>query len=486
MLFNDFFYLLPEFILSLGFFFLLLLGLSKRFNYQYINKYIIFLLIIVWILQLYMPNLQTTFCLGAFYYDEGIKYIKLIILLITILYFIVSTPYFINQKLISHEISIIILIATFGLMLLTMSYSFLTLYITLEIVSLSFYILAITQRNSYFSNEASLKYFILGAIASGFILLGMSYIYSIFGSLNFGQITILLINTSFDITINKLTCLTSISFILVGLFFKLGVAPFHAWLPDVYEGTPTNITLFFATAPKLVFLSILYRLFFDLFYQNLAFHFSEFFLFFALFSIIIGTFSAIKQKKIKRLLAFSSINHMGFILINFAFNDLDSITVIIYYSLIYILMSIIFWTILISLYIDNKPIKYITDLTGIFQQNKLWGFIISFNILSMAGIPPFAGFFIKYAVFINLITHHSYLISIIIVICSVISSVYYLRIIKTIFFDEKPKKIIKIKSKINSILIIFFSLILIIFLFLTNSIYQEIYWLMVKIFISIH
>jgi NADH-quinone oxidoreductase subunit N len=235
----------------------------------------------------------------------------------TICYFFLTKNYIINQKITFFENSILILIATFGLMLFSMSYHLITLYLTIEVQSLCFYILTMSQRNSILSVEASLKYFILGSIASSFILLGSSFIYGLLGTLNFGQIYLILSNITFLDNIAFLNaCSISFLFIFIGLFFKIGAAPFHLWLPDVYEGAPTNITLFFATVPKLAFLSILIRFIFDVL-GDISIFFSNIFLIISILSILIGSFASVQQVKIKRLLAYSSISHIGFILLGF-------------------------------------------------------------------------------------------------------------------------------------------------------------------------
>ncbi len=262
---------------------------------------------------------------GALYIDNLTQFIKIILIITTIFCYIIQTNYIIKQKIFFFEINILILIALLGLMLLVSSYNFITLYLAVELQSLSFYILTASKRKSPFAVEAALKYFILGSIASSFILFGSSLIYGVFGSLNFGNIFLILSNIYYLDNLDLIIgALNGFLFILIGLFFKIGAAPFHFWLPDVYEGAPNNVTAFFAIVPKIAFIGILIRFIFDILI-DISFFFENLFIVSALLSLFIGVLSSLQQKKIKRLLAYSSISHVGFILIGFTSNLLDSI-----------------------------------------------------------------------------------------------------------------------------------------------------------------
>ena len=347
------------------------------------------------------------------------------------------------------------LIALLGLMLLISSNHFITLYLAIELQSLSFYILTSTQKKSILSIEAGLKYFILGSIASGFILYGSSIIYALTGSLNFNHIFLILSNINFIENINILISLSyGFIFILVGLVFKLGAAPFHFWLPDVYEGAPNNISSFFAIVPKIAFVGILIRLFFDVFFY-ISYFFELFFYILAFFSMLIGALSALQQKKIKRLLAYSSISHVGFILIGFTSNMLNNIPFILLYIIIYIITSINLWTSYLSLNINHKPIKYLTDLSNIYTINQLLSVIIILNIFSLAGIPPLAGFFSKLFIFFSAIKNNYFSLVFFCIFISIISSFYYLKIIKIIYFEKIIRKMYIYQiNKVQSIILI--------------------------------
>ena len=460
--YNNFELIIPEFFLTTILLILLLFGVfyKKNQNIQKIliikniTTIIIYLLLILLILTLNIPNISNNLLNGVLLVNNFTQFIKVILILSTIICFLIQKKYLIQQKINSYEINILMLIALLGLMLLISSNHFITLYLSIELQSLSFYILTSTQKKSVLSVEAGLKYFILGSIASGFILYGCSIIYVIIGSLNFNHIFLTLSNINF---IDNIDILMSLSygfiFILIGLVFKIGAAPFHFWLPDVYEGAPNNISSFFAIVPKIAFIGILIRLFFDVFF-HISYFFELFFYVIAFFSMLIGALSSLQQKKIKRLLAYSSISHVGFILIGFTSNMLNTIPFILLYIIIYIITSINLWTSYLSLNINHKPIKYLTDLSNIYTINKLLAFIIILNIFSLAGIPPLAGFFSKLFIFFSAIKNNYFSLVFFGIFISIISSFYYLKIIKIIFFEKILRKLYISKiSKLQSIVL---------------------------------
>jgi|LakMenEpi03Aug12_release.lakeMendotaPanAssembly.Ray.scaffolds.fasta_scaffold259647_2 NADH-quinone oxidoreductase subunit N len=460
--YNNFNILIPEFFITLIILFFLLFGtFYKNINSKKIliiktlNNLIIFLLLITLILMFNIQNISITLMNGVLFCDNLTQYIKSILIICTIICYIIQSNYIIQQKIFLFEINILILISLLGLMLLVSSYNFITLYLAIELQSLSFYILTASKKKSPLAVEAALKYFILGSIASSFILYGSSIIYGTCGSLNFGNIYLILSNIYFLENINLIIgILIGFLFILVGIFFKIGAAPFHHWLPDVYEGSPNNITSFFAITPKIAYIGILIRFLFDILI-DISFFFETIFYICAILSMLIGSLSSIQQKKIKRLLAYSSISHIGFILIGFTSNLLDSIPYILLYIFIYIIMNINLWTSYLSLNINNKPVKYLTDLSNLFNLNKLFSFIIILNIFSMCGIPPLAGFFSKLFLFISAIKAKYFGLIFFSILISILSSFYYLRIIKIIFFEKINKKLfINQIPKLNSIILI--------------------------------
>jgi NADH-quinone oxidoreductase subunit N len=446
---NNFEILIPEFFLITILLSLLLFGVFYKNDKNYekilitktINSIIIYMLFILLILTLNIDNISNNIMNGVLVINNFTQFIKVILILSTIVCFLIQEKYLIQQKINSYEINILMLISLLGLMILISSNHFISLYLAIELQSLSFYILTASQKRSIISIEAALKYFILGSIASGFILFGCSILYGIIGSLNFNSTFIFISNIDFLKNTNLLFgIIYSLIFITSGILFKIGAAPFHFWLPDVYEGAPNNVTSFFAIVPKIAFIGILIRFFFDIFF-NISFFFELFFYIISLFSMVIGALSALQQKKIKRLLAYSSISHVGFIFIGFTSNLLNNIPFILLYVIIYIITSINLWTSYISLNINHKPIKYLTDLSNIFTINNLIAAIIIINIFSLAGIPPLAGFFSKLFIFFSAIKNNYFSLVFFGIIISVISSFYYLKIIKIIYFEKIVRKL---------------------------------------------
>ena len=476
--YNNFELLIPEFFITLIILFFLLFGtFYKNINnkkiliIKTINNLIIFLLLFTLLLMFNTQNISMTLMNGALFIDNLTQFIKSILIICTILCYIIQTNYIIKQKMFSFEINILILISLLGLMLLVSSFNFITLYLAVELQSLSFYILTASKRKSPLAVEAALKYFILGSIASSFILFGSSLIYGVFGSLNFGNIFLILSNIYYIDNIDLIIgALNGFLFIFIGLFFKIGAAPFHFWLPDVYEGAPNNVTAFFEIVPNIAFIGILIRFVFDILIDISSF-FEIIFYISAISSMFIGSLAALQQKKIKRLLAYSSISHVGFILIGFTSNLLESIPYILLYIVIYIVMSINLWTSYLSLVINKKPIKYLTDLSNLFTFNKILAFIIVLNVFSMSGIPPLAGFFSKLFLFITAIKAQYFGLIFFSILVSILSSFYYLRMIKIIFFEKVSKKLfIDQISKLNSIILVINTQILLFFFFCPNII----------------
>ena len=474
---NNFEILIPEFFLTTILLFLLLFGVffKKKKNQEILiiknlNTITIYLLLIILILIFNIKDISNNVMNGVLLINSFTQYIKIILVLCVIICFLIQKKYIIHQKINFFEINILMLISLLGLMILISSNHFITLYLAIELQSLSFYILTASQKKSVLSVEASLKYFILGSIASSFILFGCSLLYNITGSLNFNHIFLVLSNINF-LENNEilLSIIYSVIFIFIGILFKIGAAPFHFWLPDVYEGAPNNITAFFSIVPKITFIAVLIRFVFDIFY-HISFFLEFFFLIIAFFSMIIGSLATLQQKKIKRLLAYSSISHIGFIFIGFNSNLLNSIPYILLYIIIYIIMNINLWTLYVNLDINNKPIKYLTDLSNIFSFNKLIAIIFTLNIFSLAGIPPLAGFFSKLFIFFSAIKTNNFHLIFIAIIISIISSFYYLKVIKIIFFEKIIKKLYISKiNKISSIILLINTQI-IIFLFLFPNI----------------
>jgi NADH-quinone oxidoreductase subunit N len=469
---NQFEILLPEIYLSFIILISILYGsilTLKRGNPLIsltLNDILIILLFFLLLLVLNISIPSKNVLNGTFIIDDISKLIKIVLILSTIFFFCIQKNFNKNNKILSFEYLVLIIISLLGLMLLTSSYNLISVYLAIEIQSLCFYILSAYQRKSIFSSEASLKYFILGAIASGFILFGSSIVYGSTGSLNFGNFLLIFSNIN---EYNNITLITAVFYgflmIIIGLFFKIGAAPFHFWVPDVYEGSSNNTTAFFSIVPKISIIGLLVRIFFDI-CGDISFFFETFIYICSFLSIIIGSFATLQQKNIKRLLAYSSIGHVGFILIGFVSNNVISIQNILFYVIIYIIMTLNFWTIFLSISLNKKkaPLNFLTDFTNFSKIKPIIALIIILNLFSMAGIPPLAGFFSKMFILYTAINSKIYGLSIIALLTSIISSFYYIKIIKIIYFDTSLlfNNVSQI-SNISSIILVFNTQIIIAF-----------------------
>jgi len=336
------------------------------------------------------------------------------------------------------------ILAVVGMMLVVSSYDLIAMYLAIELQSFCMYIIASLKRDSEFSTEAGLKYFILGAFSSGLLLFGCSLLYGFTGTTNYHQLfqVFSMVEETPEIVWTKTSNAIPLGvlFILIGMLFKLSAAPFHLWAPDVYEGAPTSVTAFFAIVPKIAVLSVVVRLFSYVFY-GLLLPWQEVLILCSILSMIVGTLGALWQTKIKRLLAYSGIGHIGYTLIGISTGSIEGIYATFFYVIIYIIMTIATFSILLSIRNQGNlsKLKYLNDLSGLFVSNPQLAFSFAIIMFSMCGIPPLAGFFSKMFIFISAINMEMYFLSIIGVMTSVAASFYYIRIIKLMFFDSETR-----------------------------------------------
>src|SRR6056300_299791 len=359
------------------------------------------------------------------------KFFKILTILGAAASLIISKNYFIDTKISRFEIPTLLLFSTLGMMLMISSKNLMMMYLAIELQSLSLYVVASIKRNSLESAESGVKYFILGALSSGILLYGFSLVYGFTGQTSFDGIYISLSQ------LDKLPIglVFGLVFILVGLAFKVSAVPFHMWTPDVYEGAPTSITAFFAIVPKLAAIALIFRFCLGPF-NNFYFEWTQVIFFLSLASMFLGAIAAIAQKSIKRLLAYSSIGHVGYVLIALVAASDQGIRSASIYMFIYLIMNISVFSILLSLKKSDKYVEQINELSGLSKTNPVVSVSLAIIMLSMAGIPSFIGFFGKFYVFIAAIESQQYVLAILGVLASVISAFYYLRIIKGIYFDE--------------------------------------------------
>lgn len=353
---------------------------------------------------------------------------KLFLLLLVFVVFLLSLDYFKFEKFQVFEYPILILLSLLGMFILIAANDFIILYLAVELQSFCFYILSAIKRYSNLSIEAALKYFILGSFSSGILLFGISFIYGFIGTLNFNEISVII--SFYDISDSlEMPIIFSLLFITLGVLFKLGVVPFHFWLPDVYEGSPTVVTAMFSILTKFSFLVLFIKLYFFVFLK-LSIVFNNFFLLLSLFSIIIGSVMSLYQVKIKRLLAYSGITHMGYILLSLALFSLQGLQAFLIYFLIYIMLSANIFAVILAFrhYINFNKIRNIVEFAAVLKPNFFLVIVFAFTLLSFAGVPPLAGFFGKFLVFYSLIVTYNYFIALCVVLLSVLGSVYYIRL----------------------------------------------------------
>jgi NADH-quinone oxidoreductase subunit N len=323
-------------------------------------------------------------------------------------------------------------------MLLVSSFDLISLYLAIEMQSLCLYALAASKKDSTFSTEAGLKYFILGSFSSALLLFGISIIYGITGTTNFENLYLLLAGPNETLLNLESSVIIGLIFISAAFFFKIAAAPLHMWSPDVYEGSPVSSTIFFAVIPKIALFSVFLRLF-----QNVFSNFHDFFLlatvFFALFSVTIGSFVALRQKKLKRLLAYSSISHVGYMLLAFSANSIEGTQSLFFYLIIYMITSLVLWSLVLSINTlkNTNRSKTLVDLSFLSTTNPLLALTGLIAFFSLAGVPPLVGFYAKMSIFLTTIGSSLVFASLFAILSSVISSYYYIRIIKNLYFEKR-------------------------------------------------
>jgi len=457
---------LPELFIALGAMVLLMVGVFKKErSYETVSFLSVLLLtsVLVIINLDYIP-LGYAFNF-SFLSDDFSNYTKSLILLASIGIIIISSGYLKSIGIVKFEYPVLILLSVVGMMVMVSSNDIVSLYLGLELQSLPLYVLASIRRESKKSTEAGLKYFVLGALSSCMLLYGLSLIYGFSGSIIYSDIA----NFLSENNSNK-GILFGLAFLTAGLAFKISVVPFHMWAPDVYEGSPTTITAFLASAPKVAAVALFTKVMVSCF-PSLIDQWQLMIIFISIASMLLGSFAAIGQNNIKRLLAYSSIGHMGFILIGLATGTLSGVTGLLIYLTIYIFMVVGAFSCVLALRTNDVNIENISDLSGLSKVNPVIAFILSMFLFSLAGIPPLAGFFAKFYIFLSAIESGLYTLAIIGVLASVVGAFYYLRIIKIIYFDENINIFEPISKRMK--LIIYVTAIPVILFFIRPSLLTD-------------
>ncbi len=425
---------LPEVFISLSIMFLLILGVFKKNSSKLIqNISLIVLLITAVIIFNETFGIEEIILFnGSVIVDYLSSFMKIVTLLSAFLALVISSNYLRSFKIFKIEYSILILSSVLGMMIMISSNDLIVFYMGLELQSLALYVLATFNRDELKSSEAGLKYFVLSALSSGLLLYGCSLIYGFTGSTNFNVIASQLDSDQYALTFG-------IVFILVGLAFKISAVPFHMWAPDVYEGSPTSVTLFFTMVPKIAALTVFIRFLYVPF-LNLIDQWQMILVFLSIASMVLGAVAAIGQKNLKRLVAYSSISHVGYALAGLATGSNDGIQSSVIYITIYIVMNLGLFSCLLMMKRNNVYYEQIDDLSGLSKNHPLLSLSLLIILFSLAGIPPLAGFFAKFYVFKSVLEQSMFFLAIVGLLSTVIAAFYYLRLIKIMYFDDEKEK----------------------------------------------
>ena len=424
-------YLIPEVFLSLSIFSLLMIGVFVKNSFNLIYKLSIFLIFLLILIVLNTDNETIKIFKESFVSDNFSLFAKLLILISSFFILIISKKYIVDTKNNKFEYPIIVLLSILGMFFMVSSNDLILFYLGLELQSLSLYILASMDRDNLKSSEAGIKYFVLSALSSGLLLYGCSLLYGFTGSTNFEVIA----SNTADSTIGIIFAMV---FILVGLAFKVSAVPFHMWTPDVYEGSPTSVTSFFSVVPKVAGIVIFIR-FMYLPFQEILDQWKYILVFISIASMILGAVAAIGQNNIKRLIAYSSIGHIGYAIAGMTPGTENGFKSTLIYISIYAVMNIGVFACIFLMKRNGKYIEDIQELSGASKNHPLMSLSLLIILSSLAGIPPMAGFFAKFYVFMAVIESGMFTLAVIGLVTTVVSAFYYIRIIKIMYFDD-PKK----------------------------------------------
>lgn len=472
---NDILFLLPEifFIFSIIIILIYSIFISNKYIFLNNKKYntpiitnivnnltIYYFIILISLYFLNLNNFKILF-IGQFTINYYTQIGKILVLTIAILCLLTFNAYLKNNKINNYEYLLLVQISILSICLLLNTNDLLHYYVIIELQSLCFYTITALKKTNIYSSEAGLKYFILGSVISGLLLLGIALLYGMTGLTNLQELSLFFITMKY----NKLIIFSFI-LIYISLLFKLTVAPFHIWAPDVYEGTPSIITLFFNSVPKFSLIVMLIK-FLNIVFYNFIEIWQILMILNILLSLVIATFNTFKQYKLKRFLIFSSMTHIGYILLGITTGTIEGIQSIFVYFIIYIISILNIWSIYI--YFNNK-IKYLSDLSYIYKYNKTLGLSFIITMFSMAGVPPMAGFLAKFYSFFVCIENNLNLLAIIGVLLSIICTFYYIRFLKIIYF-ENTKKYLVLNHNLNknTAIVISFTSILLFYIFINPS-----------------
>jgi NADH-quinone oxidoreductase subunit N len=423
--------LLPEVLLALAAMAFLMLGVFRKGDTaDIVNLGALAALAAAALLVIWMPAERQEAFGGAFVVDTFARVMKVLAYFGSAAALVLSVHFMKNERLERFEYPVLVLLATLGMSMMISANDLIALYMGLELQSLALYVVAALDRDNARSSEAGLKYFVLGALSSGMLLYGASLIYGFTGSTGFPQIAAALGQNDAGLGL-----IFGLVFLIAGLAFKVSAVPFHMWTPDVYEGSPTPVTAFFSAAPKIAALALFARAMVTPF-PDVATDWQQVIVFISIASMGLGAFGAIGQTNIKRLLAYSSIANMGFALVGLAAASREGVQGLVVYAIVYLVMTLGAFACVIAMRRKGRQLEDIADLAGLGKSDRTLALVLAILMFSLAGIPPLAGFFGKYFVFMAAVKADLWMLAILGVLASVVAAFYYLRIVKIMYFDE--------------------------------------------------
>ncbi len=436
----------PEVLVALGAVALLMAGVfMKASGAARLVGVAIGLLVAIAVLVAFFPANGVIFN-GGFIQDDFSRYMKVLILAGSALALILSVSSAVEQGLAKFEYSVLVVFATLGMMIMVSANDLMTLYIGLELQSLSLYVIAAFKRESGRATEAGLKYFVLGALSSGMLLYGASLIYGFTG-----QTQLDLIAEAIALGDRNIGVIFGLVFLMAGVAFKISAVPFHMWTPDVYEGAPTPVTAFFASAPKVAAMALLVRLVMDSF-EPITRDWQQIIIFLSIASMVLAAFAAIGQNNLKRLMAYSSIGHVGFALVGLSAGSGLGAEGVAVYMAIYMTMTVGVFACILALKSDAGYVQTIDDLAGLAQTRPYVAGVMAILMFSLIGLPPLAGFFAKWQVFLAAVEAQLFVLAVIGVLASAVSAFYYLRIVRKMYFDEPVHEFAAVPNELGFIM----------------------------------
>jgi NADH-quinone oxidoreductase subunit N len=439
--------ILPEFVLGIGAMALLLVGVYRPADTgRFIDGAAIVLLALAGVILGVLPPGKLVTFGGSFIVDEFARFLKILALLGSAAAIVMSIDYARREGQERFEYSVLILLSTLGMLMLISAADLIALYLGLELMSLPLYVVAASHRSELRATEAGLKYFVLGALSSGMLLYGASLIYGFTGTVSFAGI-------AQAAGQGGVGMIFGIVFLFAGFCFKVSAVPFHMWTPDVYEGAPTPVTAFFAAAPKVAGMAMFVRTAVMAF-PGITSEWQQIVVFVSLASMALGSFAAIGQRNFKRLMAYSSIGHMGFALIGLAAGTSEGVQGVLVYIAIYVTMTLGIFAVILSMRRPTGMVESIDQLAGLARTQPTMAFFLAMLLFSMAGVPPLAGFFAKFYVFLAAIKAGLYLLAVLGVVTSVVGAYYYLAIVKLMYFDEPVGKFEQMPYELRVVLAI--------------------------------